>query len=86
MLCDECCEFTDNYTILKGNIFCRNCLQNYLLVPCPGNLCNNIISLNGYDNADDTENYTCTECDSIFCEKCLVKGYNVLYCKDCFNS
>lgn len=85
MLCEECFEFTDNYQSINGNNYCDACMRKYMLVPCPGLSCNNIISLNGFDELDDVENYTCTSCDTIFCDNCLVRAKNLKLCNECFD-
>lgn len=86
MLCDECCEFTREYLTINGNNYCRTCVDKYMLVACPGSSCNNVISLNGFDELDDVENYTCTHCDTVFCDNCIIKATNLKMCNECFNS
>lgn len=86
MLCDECYEYSDEYENMRGNTYCTKCINKYKLIQCPGYSCNSTISLNGYDDIEDIEENTCTECDTIFCNNCLVRARNLLLCKDCFNS
>ena len=85
MLCDECLESTTDYQSINGFNYCEACMKKYMLVPCPGS-CNNIISLNGFDELDDVENYTCTICDTAYCDNCIVRAKNIKMCIDCFNS
>jgi hypothetical protein len=84
MICDECFEFTNDVEKINGNDYCKTCLEKYLLNPCPGEDCNNIISLNGFDELDDVEYYTCTSCDTIFCHNCIIRSTNIQLCKYCF--
>lgn len=86
MICDECLDYSRNNINISGTNYCIECANKYLLRRCPGPLCNNVISLNGYDDLDDTEQYTCTHCDTIHCNDCLIRDTNILICKDCFNS
>lgn len=83
MYCDECIEPTNDYVTIVDNNYCRDCAYKYMLSKCPGELCYNVISLNGYD-IEDVENNTCTSCDTIFCGDCLVKARNLRLCKYCF--
>jgi len=85
MLCDECCENVGEYETINGNTFCTECMNKYVLVPCPGNYCSNIISLNGYNDMDDIDDSTCTSCENVFCKNCMVKAKNLKLCQDCFN-
>lgn len=86
MLCEECYELTNNYQQINGINYCKSCTYKYMLMACPGENCNNIISLNGFDELDDVDNYTCTRCDTVFCNNCLIKDRNLIMCKECFNS
>lgn len=86
MICEECSEITNEYFTISNNIYCINCVNNYMLAKCPSFLCSNVISINGYNELNDIDNITCTLCDTVFCENCLVKAKNIIMCKDCFNS
>ena len=86
MICDECYNITDNYNTINNISYCLNCINNYMLIPCPGEFCNNIISLNGFDGINDTENNTCSKCDTIFCNDCLIKSNNIKMCNECFDT
>lgn len=83
MLCDECCEFVNDYELINGNNYCRTCISKYMIAACPGESCANIISLNGFNDLDDIENYTCSFCDTVYCNQCLARDRNLLICKDC---
>lgn len=85
MICDECLEYTSNYHTIGNNCYCHNCKNKYMLVKCPGHYCNKIVSINGYDELDNIELNTCSSCDTVFCDNCLIKETNVIMCKDCFN-
>ena len=86
MFCNECLEYSRDGMTLSGNYYCIMCINKYLLRECPGSGCNNIISLNGFDDLDDTDENTCKNCDTIYCNDCLIRDTNILLCNDCFNS
>lgn len=86
MLCDECMDITNDYQTIANSHYCNYCVNKYMLSRCPGGICNNIISLNGYDELTDIENNTCTSCDTVFCDSCLVRAKNLKMCNECFNS
>lgn len=83
--CHECQECIQDYYTISNNVYCLSCIDRYMLVKCPGDLCFNVISLNGYE-IEDTEDNTCTMCKTIFCDFCLVRAKNIRMCRDCFNS
>lgn len=83
MLCDECCEFTNNYETINANNYCLTCIAKYMLSACPGEKCNNIISLNGFNDLDDIEDYICTFCDTVYCNNCIIRERNIIICKEC---
>lgn len=85
MLCEECCETTDDYQTINNGDYCNKCIDKYMLIPCPGAICNNIVSLNGFDGLNDVEDYTCSECDAVFCNYCLIKVGHLKMCNECFN-
>lgn len=84
MLCDECQEITNNYYTIANNNYCQKCIDLYMLMKCPSHLCYEIISLNGFDGMYDTDENTCTSCNAIFCDFCLIRATNLIKCKDCF--
>jgi len=89
MICDECQKYvTIKWSTLNNNNnnYCHDCIKKYMLIKCPGNLCDNIVSLNGYDGITNIELETCSVCDAIFCNNCLIRGKNFIICRECFNS
>lgn len=86
MSCEECLEFTDNLYKISNNDYCEDCINKYMLVKCPGELCVNVISLNGYDELSDINNNTCSICDAVYCDDCFIRTTNVKICKDCLNT
>lgn len=86
MLCEECCEYEKNYIRINDRNYCGRCLVKYDIVSCPGEICSNLISLNGYDGLDDVDNNTCTKCNTIFCDNCIIRDSNIQLCYDCFDT
>ena len=86
MYCNECLDHLDKYHVIGDNKYCYNCIDKFMLIKCPGSMCNNTVSLNGYDLMDDTDYNTCNICDAIFCNSCLKRDNMFKMCKDCLNS
>lgn len=86
MYCNECLETVENYNTIGSNNYCTDCINKYHLVKCPNDLCDNVISINGYDDMVEIENDTCSICDTIYCSECIIRDTNLQICTDCFNS
>lgn len=81
--CTECTEKVNRYIIIGYMPYCHDCINKYCLLKCPTNVCDNIISLNGYMEYD-VYDYTCTLCDTVFCNECIIKENNTIVCFECY--
>jgi hypothetical protein len=83
--CNECNEKTNESVMIGHTPYCFNCVHKYCLIKCPTEVCDNTISLNGYNNTEcDLDKFTCTLCNTIFCNECLIKQDSTIVCVECF--
>jgi hypothetical protein len=85
MYCEEC-NGENNCNNINDHILCYDCIYKYMLIKCPTNYCNNIISLNGYDGEFDVDLQTCFKCNAVHCDICIKKSKNNNICIDCLTS
>ena len=84
MICSECQEFDNNYITIGNGSYCYYCTDTFKLVKCPSKKCNNVISLNGYDESFDTDSNTCNNCNIMVCDSCITRQRSK-YCNECIN-
>jgi hypothetical protein len=82
-LCEECYEPVSSLVKIGENTFCKQCIANNKFQKCPMQYCNNIISLNGYNDSYDIDILTCDLCGYIVCKDCLTAFKNIKYCVNC---
>lgn len=80
MYCEYCLEKNKKLIKISNNTYCIDCINTFRLVKCPEEECNNVISLH------ENENNTCTSCNTIFCNNCIISTNNLCLCNYCINS
>jgi hypothetical protein len=89
MTCNNCLDAIqskNNIIKIAGGTYCRDCFTKYALRACPCRNCENVISLNGYDDEYDIEYDTCSICDTTVCGQCIINTKNMRVCKDCLHN
>jgi hypothetical protein len=84
-LCDCCCNIEKDIRKIGKEQYCNNCIEQYQLDTCKTKKCTNIISYNGYDGAKDNDKNTCSICNRLFCDECIIKSQNLIVCVNCLN-
>jgi hypothetical protein len=85
MICDFCQKDTNQFFTLSYFHFCTKCLQDNKIVECPGQNCDQILSLNDNNNQVNIDDNKCSMCRQIMCNNCIKLYKNIKICNNCIS-
>lgn len=84
-ICESCQNLTNDYCTISNNTYCYQCADKYQLIKCPMTTCFEIISINGYNDTVDMDKNTCSWCNCVVCDYCIIRYQNDQKCRECIS-